>query len=141
MAAIDAALVKKVFYVAKREWKSDVHNHTKLDDLGRSLEVVKRVLGHFLRLNGRIGRLKPGSPDNTMLAVGPSLAGWAALLPMVSWWPWPRPSLVALALILLASPMVDIAISRHVTFPCGWLRLRVAMATGLGSLTLAMTVF
>jgi hypothetical protein len=76
-----------------------------------------------------------------VLAIGPSLAGWTALLPMVSGWPWPRPSLVALALILLASPMVDLAISRHITFPRGWLRLRVAMATGLGSLTLAMAAF
>jgi len=74
-----------------------------------------------------------------LLAIGPSLAGWAALLPMVIGWPWPRPSLIALALMLLVSPIVDLIISRHITFPRAWLRLRVAMATGLGSLTLAMT--
>jgi hypothetical protein len=75
-----------------------------------------------------------------LLAVVPSLTGWAALLPWVIGWSWPGPSLMALGLMLLASPLVDVAISRHIAVPQGWLRLRVLMATGLGGLTLLMTV-
>jgi hypothetical protein len=72
------------------------------------------------------------------LAALPSLAGWAALLPWNLGWPWPGPSLIVLGWVLLASPLADVAISRHVTFPAGWLRLRAAMAVGLGLLTLAL---
>ena len=66
----------------------------------------------------------------------PSLIGLAALLPWSVGWDWPGPSLVALALALLASPLVDRVLARHVDFPAGWLRLRVMMTTGLGLLTL-----
>lgn len=72
------------------------------------------------------------------LAVLPSLAGWAALLPWLMGWPWPEPSLTALGLILLASPLADLAIARRIAFPPGWLRLRVMMAGGLGLLTLGL---
>lgn len=74
------------------------------------------------------------------LAIVPSLAGWAALLPWLPGWAWPVPSLIALGLLLLASPLADAAIARHVHFPEGWLRLRVAMASGLGVLTLAVAL-
>lgn len=73
-----------------------------------------------------------------LLAVTPSLASWGALLPWVAGWPWPGPSLVVLGLLLLASPMADAVIARHIAFPHGWLRLRAIMAAGLGSLTLAL---
>ncbi|MFM2301814.1 MAG: hypothetical protein RLZZ84_1550 [Pseudomonadota bacterium] len=72
------------------------------------------------------------------LAVLPSLAGWAALMPWVLGWSWPAPSLIALGALLLLSPLVDFAIARHLAFPPGWLRLRIAMAVGLGVLTLAL---
>lgn len=75
------------------------------------------------------------------LAVLPSLAGWAALLPWMLGWSWPVPSLVALGLMLLASPLADGMIARRVAFPPTWLRLRCAMATGLGGLTLALAAF
>ena len=74
MADIDAALVQQVFDVSKREWKSDVHQHAQLDDLGRGFEVPERVLGHFLRLNTRIGHLKTVSADNTLARMGARLA-------------------------------------------------------------------
>ena len=70
------------------------------------------------------------------LAIVPSLIGWAALLPWSAGWSWPGPSLVVLALALLASPLVDRTLARHVAFPAGWLRLRVIMTGGLGFLTL-----
>ena len=70
------------------------------------------------------------------LAVVPSLIGLAALLPWCLGWAWPGPSLVALALALFASSLVDRSLARHVTFPAGWLRLRLIMTGGLGLLTL-----
>ncbi len=75
-----------------------------------------------------------------ILAIFPSLAGWLALLPWVFGLSWPGPSLIALGLILLVSPLVDIVFSRHIAVPSGWLRLRVIMATGLGGLTLAISL-
>lgn len=74
------------------------------------------------------------------LSVVPSLAGWAALLPWLLGWPWPGPSLAALGLILLASPLADALIARTIAFPAGWLRLRVMMAGGLGLLTLGLAL-
>ncbi len=74
------------------------------------------------------------------LAIAPSLVGWAALLPWCLGWRWPGPSLVALGLALLASPLVDRALARRMMMPPGWLRLRGIMAGGLGTLTLAIAV-
>lgn len=86
--------------------------------------------------------LMAGERDEAIyvLAVAPSLAGWAALLPWVFAWRWPGPSLAALGLLILLSPLVDIAISRRIAMPAGWLRLRAIMAGGLGLLTLALAV-
>jgi hypothetical protein len=43
-----------------------------------------------------------------------------------------------MALCLLASPLVDISLSRRITLPNGWLRLRWQMASGLGLTTLIL---
>ncbi len=58
MAYVYAALVQKVFDIAKRQRESDVHQHAKLDDLGRSLDVPERVLSQFPWLTALPGRLK-----------------------------------------------------------------------------------
>lgn len=76
--------------------------------------------------------------DVYVVAVIPSLAAWAALLPWTVGWAWPGPSLGALGLLLLASPLVDRWLGRTIALPAGWLALRMAMATGLGGLTLAL---
>lgn len=73
------------------------------------------------------------------IAVVPSLAAWAALMPLALGWP-PRPSLLALGVLLLLSPPVDARLSRKIAFPDGWLRLRVQMASGLGLLTLLLAL-
>jgi hypothetical protein len=70
MKKTDTALVKQVFGISKRERESDIHHHAKLADLGRSLEVAKWILGHFLRLNTRTARRKAGSFDNAPLVMG-----------------------------------------------------------------------
>lgn len=73
-----------------------------------------------------------------VVAVMPSLAAWAALLPWTMGWNWPEPALVALGLLLLASPLVDRRLARAVALPPGWLALRIAMSAGLGVLTLGL---
>ena len=70
------------------------------------------------------------------LTVMPSVIGFAALLPWSAGWRWPHPSLVALGLALLASPLVDFYLNRYASLPTGWLQLRAIMASGLGVLTL-----
>lgn len=74
------------------------------------------------------------------LAVIPSLAAWAALLPWVVGATWPGPSLIALGLMLIASPLADRMLARSISFPIGWLKLRATMASGLGLLTLTLAV-
>ena len=73
-----------------------------------------------------------------LLAVLPSLAGWAALLAWLSGRAASGTSLVALGLLLLASPLADRLLARRFSFPRGWLALRALMAGGLGMLTLAL---
>lgn len=75
-----------------------------------------------------------------LLAVVPSLVGWAALLPGLPGWSGPAPSLIVLGLCLLASPLVDRTLNRDDTLPADWLRLRLrrAMSTGLGLTTIAL---
>lgn len=70
------------------------------------------------------------------MAVTPLLLGLAALLPWSAGWDWPGPSLVALSLVLLLSPLVDRALAPHVAWPASWLRLRIVLASALGSMTL-----
>ena len=53
VANIDPTFVKQVFHISQRQRKSDVHHHTKLDDLGRGLEVAERVLAISLFLKIR----------------------------------------------------------------------------------------
>lgn len=73
-----------------------------------------------------------------VVAVLPSLIGLAALVPWTLGWNWPGPALVVLGIMLLASPLVDQWLARMVELPAGWLALRMAMAGGLGTLTLAL---
>lgn len=73
-----------------------------------------------------------------VLAVVPSLGGWAALLPWTLGWTWPGPALALLGCALLVSPLVDRRLARRMALPDGWLRLRVMMASGLGLTTLTL---
>jgi Protein of unknown function (DUF3429) len=71
-------------------------------------------------------------------AVTPSLIALATYVPWVIGWTWPGPSLVVLGLCLILSPLVDQAIGRSVALPEGWMRLRLMLSAGLGSLTLML---
>ena len=96
--------------------------------------IILSFLGGMWWMAGLLSGLRAGWVYG--LAVLPSLIGFAALLPWTVGWSWPGPSLVVLALALLASPLVDRTLARHIALPPGWLRLRMAMAGGLGLLTL-----
>ncbi|MFN4222780.1 MAG: DUF3429 domain-containing protein [Novosphingobium meiothermophilum] len=102
--------------------------------------LILSFLGGLWWMAGLLARVQ--SAGLYGVAVLPSLAAWAALLPWTEGWHWPGPSLVVLGLLLLASPLVDRRLARtmpaHLPLPDGWLRLRVWMATGLGLLTLAL---
>lgn len=76
--------------------------------------------------------------DFYVVTVLPSLIGWAALLPWCFGWTWPGPSLLVLAATLLASPLVDRHLAGALDLPPAWLRLRLAMAGGLGLATLGL---
>ncbi|MDP1556400.1 MAG: hypothetical protein Q8L84_13165 [Hyphomonas sp.] len=49
MASADTTLVEHVLDVAKRARKPDVHQHAKLDDPGRDVEVPERVVAHCFK--------------------------------------------------------------------------------------------
>jgi hypothetical protein len=77
-----------------------------------------------------------------LLAVIPSLAAWAVVLPWCVGWAWPGPELPILALLLALSPLVDLRLGRllRLPMPAGWLRLRCQMAGGLALLTLLLAL-
>jgi Protein of unknown function (DUF3429) len=96
--------------------------------------IILSFLGGLWWMAGLLAGLRAGWVYG--VAVVPSLIGFAALLPWCFGWNWPSPSLAVLGLTLLASPLVDCALARHMALPADWLRLRVIMASGLGLLTL-----
>lgn len=77
-------------------------------------------------------------PWIVMVAVLPSLIGWAALLPWLWGWAWPRGYLIGLGVVLCLSPLVDRRLAGIVPMPAGWLRLRVHLSLGLGLMTMAL---
>lgn len=78
------------------------------------------------------------SPLPYLVAVAPSLLAWVALLPWCFGWTWPGGWLVTLALLLVASPLVDMWLPGRQALPEGWLRLRILLAAGLGLLSAAL---
>ena len=53
VAKIDAALMKQILHVPKRQRKPDVQHHCQADDLGARLEVLERgTFGHDRTLAG-----------------------------------------------------------------------------------------
>lgn len=65
-------------------------------------------------------------------AVMPSLLALAAYAPWILGWEWPGPSLVAVGVLLMVSPLVDSLIGE---IDAGWLALRLQLSLGLGGLT------
>ena len=68
MADIDATFVQKVFDVAKRKRKPNVHHHRQPDDFGRRLEILEWVaFCHSVKLDRRPARLNQVSSDSTLV--------------------------------------------------------------------------
>jgi hypothetical protein len=91
--------------------------------------VILSFLGGLWWMAALLSDLRDPTPY--VVAVLPSLIGWSAML-------WPAGGLWLVALCLLASPLVDISLSRRIALPKGWLRLRWQMASGLGLTTLTL---
>ncbi len=70
-------------------------------------------------------------------AVVPSLVALGSFIPSMVGLAWPRPSLVLLAIGLLASPLVDRVLLAGEPEAAPWLALRQRLSIGLGLLTLA----
>lgn len=83
--------------------------------------------------------LRGGEPAPDWLwlaAVAPSLIAFASYLPWVFAAPWPQPSLVVIAVALIASLSVDRAIAGLA--PAWWFGLRAVLSIGLGLATLGI---
>jgi hypothetical protein len=91
--------------------------------------VILSFLGGLWWMAALLSDLRDPTPY--VVAVLPSLIGWGAML-------WPAGGLWLVALCLLASPLVDISLSRRIALPKVWLRLRWQMASGLGLTTLTL---
>ena len=66
-------------------------------------------------------------------AVMPSLLALAAYAPWILGWDWPGPSLMAVGIMLVVSPLVDCLIAG---LDPAWLALRLRLSLGLGGLTI-----
>lgn len=73
-----------------------------------------------------------------LAAVAPSLIALASFMPWVLGYSWPAPSLAVLALLLLASPLVDARMAGLV--PEWWQGLRLVLSAGLGAITLLLAM-
>jgi hypothetical protein len=88
-----------------------------------------------------IGLFNPAAPRWIFVAaVAPSLIALATFLPWTWGWSWPGPSLGVLAVCLLVSPIIDHKIAVDVRLPKGWLKLRLHLSLGLGSLTALLAI-
>ena len=71
-------------------------------------------------------------------AVLPSLIALASFLPWATGETWPGPSLVVIGVALIGSLAVDWQLQRTGLAPDWWLRLRMPLSLGLGTLSIAM---
>jgi hypothetical protein len=75
-----------------------------------------------------------------LLAVAPSLIGWATLLAVIVGVAPPAAGLMTLALALLASPLGDREIGPLLREVPAWRQLRLTLSGGLGALTLVLAL-
>lgn len=73
-------------------------------------------------------------------AVMPSLIALASAVPWATGYAWPGPSLIVIGVALIAALGVDWQLQRSGLAPDWWLRLRVPLSLGLGTLTIAMAL-
>jgi len=73
-----------------------------------------------------------------LVAVLPSLIGWALLLPPLLAGGSIRVALILLGLVIMITPFADLRIGEAMRAVAGWARLRWALSLGLGGLTLVL---
>ena len=73
-------------------------------------------------------------------AITPSLLALATALPWATGEPWPGPSLIVLGLSLIAALGVDWLLARRGLVPPWWMRLRIPLSLGLGTLTILLGI-
>ena len=73
-------------------------------------------------------------------AVVPSLLAFSSGIPWMIGARWPAPSLVVLAIGLVAALLVDLRLNKLGIMPVGMLRLRLLLSAGLGAMTLMLAV-
>ena len=73
-----------------------------------------------------------------LVAVLPSLIGWALLLPPLLAGGSIRLALILLGLVIMVTPLVDLRVGTAMRTITGWARLRWALSLGLGGLTLIL---
>ncbi|WP_313534859.1 DUF3429 domain-containing protein [Sphingomonas sp.] len=73
------------------------------------------------------------------VAVVPSLIAWGLMLLRLLGCPL-REALMALGVVILLSPIVDLALAQKQLNMRGWIALRLQLSAGLGALTLALAV-
>ncbi|OYY79661.1 MAG: DUF3429 domain-containing protein [Sphingomonas sp. 28-62-20] len=72
------------------------------------------------------------------VAVLPSLIALGSAAPWAVGEPWPGPSLIVLGVALIAALGVDWQLQRTAIAPPWWLKLRVPLSAGLGTLTILL---
>lgn len=75
-----------------------------------------------------------------LLAVAPSLIGWAVLLAVIGGAAPPAAALMTLALALFASPFGDREVGALLRGVLAWRQLRLALSGGLGAMTLVLAL-
>lgn len=70
-----------------------------------------------------------------LIAVMPSLIAVTAFMPWMLGWEWPGPSIIAIGICLILSPVADMAIGHK---SGDWITLRWRLSIGLGLLTIAL---
>lgn len=73
-------------------------------------------------------------------AVTPSLIALASAIPWAIGAEWPGPSMILLAIGLIGSLGIDVALARMCLCPIWWLSLRIPLSIGLGLSTLAIAL-
>ena len=68
MTYVNAPFMKKVLYITKRKWKTNIHHYGKSDDFRARLKVAKwRMLCHSAWLQISPARLKQVYSDSTII--------------------------------------------------------------------------
>lgn len=93
-------------------------------------------------LGGLWWGLAAKSPDRAptwvwVAGVVPALVAFATALPWMIGGEWPGPSLVVLAVAIVATLPVERSLDRRGLCPQGWMRLRTHLSLGLAALTFA----